>query len=236
MMDHNGKIAVVTGGNRGIGYEVCRQLALQGHRVILTSRDGLKGELAAQGLAKAGVTVSAHPLDVSSRDSVSEFSEFVQRELGRVDILVNNAAILPDEGARVLDLDVDVFRQVVETNTFGPLLLCQILVPLMLQHDYGRIVNVSSSSAQFSSLSARNPAYRLSKVALNALTVMVAQAVQGHNILVNAASPGWVRTDMGGPNAPRSLEQGADTLVWLANLPDGGPSGQFFRDREQIPW
>ena len=123
-----------------------------------------------------------------------------------------------------------------ETNVYGPLLVCQALVPLMEQNGYGRIVNMSSGMGQLSDMGAGNPAYRLSKTALNAVTAMVAAGVRGSNILVNSMCPGWVRTDMGGSGAPRSVEQGADTAVWLAMLPEGGPTGGFFRDRKLIPW
>jgi NAD(P)-dependent dehydrogenase (short-subunit alcohol dehydrogenase family) len=123
-----------------------------------------------------------------------------------------------------------------ETNFFGPLGLCQALVPLMVRQGYGRVVNVSSEAGQMASITDDTPAYRLSKLALNGLTRMVAEAVKGHNVLVNAVCPGWVRTEMGGPFAPVSVEAGAETIVWLATLPDGGPHGGFFRNRQQIEW
>lgn len=230
------RVAVVTGGNRGLGYEICRQLVQRGIRVILASRDAGKGQPAAQELSRNGAVVTSYPLDVASAASVAQFRDIVLGEVGRVDILVNNAAVLLDEELSVLDANVEIFRTSIETNTFGPLRLCQAFVPQMIQQDYGRIVNVSTNVSRISSISNYSPAYRMSKIALNALTLMVADAVKGRNILVNAATPGWVRTDMGGPGAPRSVEEGADTIVWLATLPDGGPSGQFFRDRTQIGW
>jgi NAD(P)-dependent dehydrogenase (short-subunit alcohol dehydrogenase family) len=131
---------------------------------------------------------------------------------------------------------MEVYRMTVETNLFGPLRLCQAFVPLMVQKNYGRVVNVSSGAGQITSMGRNTPSYRLSKLALNGLTLMLADSVRGSNVLVNAVCPGWVRTDMGGSSAPVSVEQGADTIVWLATLPDGGPQGGFFRRRQRIEW
>jgi NAD(P)-dependent dehydrogenase (short-subunit alcohol dehydrogenase family) len=156
---------------------------------------------------------------------------------GRCDILVNNAGIVIN-GARasVMQEPVDVVRRTLETNLYGPMQLMQALVPLMKQRRYGRIVNMSSGLGQLEGMGDGYPAYRLSKTGLNALTCMFADATQGSGILVNAACPGWVRTDMGGANATSSVEQGADTAVWLATLPDDRPNGGLFRDRAAIAW
>lgn len=230
------RVAVVTGANRGLGFETCRQLAQQGYQVVLTSRDEVKGEAAAEKLRRAGGSIVYHPLDVTSAESISRLRAFVVREFGRADVLVNNAALYLDEGRDVLDVELEVFRTTIETNVYGPLLLCQQFVPLMLKQNYGRVVNVSSGSGQLADMGSDTPAYGMSKTALNALTLMLARRVRGRNILVNAVCPGWVRTEMGGPYAPRSVEEGADTIVWLATLPDGGPNGGFFRDRQPIEW
>lgn len=131
---------------------------------------------------------------------------------------------------------LDILDATLKTNFYGPLLLCQAFVPLMKRNKYGRIVNVSSGLGQLDSLGSGYPAYELSKAALNALTLSMARELRGTNVLINAMCPGWVRTDMGGWHAPRSVEEGADTVVWLATLPDGGPQGGFFRDRQPIPW
>jgi NAD(P)-dependent dehydrogenase (short-subunit alcohol dehydrogenase family) len=153
---------------------------------------------------------------------------------GRCDILVNNAGIVADpRGSRVLDSKLATYRETLDTNLLGPLLLAQALVPLMKKNRYGRIVNISSGQGQLADMGVGTPAYRISKTALNALTRTLAAELQGSGILVNSACPGWVRTDMGGPGAPRTVEQGADTPVWLATLPDGGPTGGFFRDRNR---
>ena len=230
------RLAVITGGNRGIGFEVCRQLAKLHYRVLLTSRDPAKGQHAAQALRAEGLAIYFHPLDVANEDSVRRVSAYVRSEFGRIDVLVNNAAIYPDEGCDVLGVELGMFRTTLETNLYGPLMLSQAFAPLMLQKEYGRIVNVSSGMGQLSDLRSESPAYRMSKVGLNALTLMLADNVKGSNVLVNAACPGWVRTDMGGAEAPRSVEEGADTIVWLSTLPDSGPSGGLFRERQAISW
>lgn len=241
-MNPGQRVAIVTGANRGLGLETCRQLAVRGLTVVLASRDAGKGEQAAERLKNEGLQVRAHVLDVTRPEQVSELARFVQHELGRLDVLVNNAGVALDpsdggtDAASVLKARLPVLRATMETNVYGPLLLCQALVPLMRANGYGRIVNVSSGMGQLSEMNGRWPAYRISKVSLNALTRILADELQGTNILVNSVCPGWVRTDMGGPGATRSVQQGADTIVWLATLPDGGPSGGFFRDRKPIPW
>ncbi len=229
------RVAVVTGANRGIGFETCRQLAKKGIQVILTSRDRAKGEAAVEKLQAEGLDVSYHPLDVTDSDSVQRLAEFIKREFGQLDILVNNAGVSLDSSDSVLNTKIDTLRKTMDTNLYGPLLLCQALIPLM-KHNYGRVVNVSSGAGQLSDMTSGYPSYRISKTALNALTRILANELKGTNILVNSVCPGWVKTDMGGANAPRTPEQGADTIVWLATLPDNGPTSGFFRDRQPIPW
>jgi NAD(P)-dependent dehydrogenase (short-subunit alcohol dehydrogenase family) len=230
------KTALVTGANRGIGLETCRQLARLGYRVILTSRDEAKGLKALKALSTEAGEILYHRLDVTDQESIQSLKEFVVSWFGAVDVLINNAAILPDQFGRVLKVDVDRFRAALETNTLGPLRLCQAFIPLMRSQNFGRVVNVSSGAGQIRNMVNDMPAYRLSKIALNGLTLILAKSVKGYNVLVNAACPGWVRSDMGGPKAERNLEHGADGIVWLATLPDGGPSGGFFRDRQPISW
>lgn len=230
------RTVIVTGANRGLGFETCRQLAALGRRVVLTSRNTAKGQMAADQLQRQGGDVAYHPLDVTSADSIHQLRDFVVREFGAADGLVNNAALYLDEGRDVLDVDMEVYRLTLETNTLGPLMLCQAFVPLMVRQNYGRVVNVSSGAGQRASMAGDTPAYRLSKLALNGLTWMLADSVKGTNVLVNAVCPGWVRTDMGGPFAPVSVEAGADSIVWAATLPDGGPTGGFFRGRKPIEW
>ena len=232
------RVAVVTGANRGIGREIARQLARRPDlHVVLTARDEKKGKAAARALQEDGPAVEFHPLDVDSGKSVAALAGFLGKSRGRCDVLVNNAGILADpRGSRLLDSKVETWRETLATNVLGPLMLAQALVPLMRKHRYGRIVNVSSAMGQLSDMGTGSPAYRVSKTALNALTLILAADLGGSGILVNSMSPGWVRSDMGGPGAPRSVEQGADTAVWLATLPDNGPTGGFFKDRRPIPW
>jgi len=236
-MAETARIALVTGGNRGIGLEICRQLAARGLAVVLTARTGSEGRTAAKTLQDAGLDVEFHRLDVSSCRSIRACVSAVAERRGRIDVLVNNAGVLIDpRGSRFLDSKLDTYRETLETNFFGPLQLAQAVVPLMKAHRYGRIVNVSSEMGQLTGMSGGSSAYRISKTALNALTRILASEFRESNILANSMSPGWVRTRMGGESAPRSVAEAADTALWLATLEDGGPSGGFFRDREPIAW
>ena len=230
------RVAVVTGANRGIGFETCRQLAKKGIHVILTSRDEAKGKAAAEKLQAEELDVSYYPLDVTNSESVQRLAQFIKSEKGQLDILVNNAGVLIDSSDSLLNTKIDTLHETMDTNLFGPLLLSQALIPLMQQRNYGRVVNVSSGAGQLSDMTSGYPSYRISKTALNALTRIIANELKGTNILVNALCPGWVKTDMGGANASKTPEQGADTVVWLATLPDNGPTSGFFRDRQPIPW
>lgn len=234
-MSNENTIAIVTGANRGIGFETCRQLARRGIQVIMTSRDEARGQAAQQKLASEGLGVACHQLNVTDSGSIQRLAGDIRQQYGRLDVLINNAGVLIDQRG-VLDTDLDTVRTTMETNVYGPWRLIQALVPLMKQGGHGRIVNLSSGMGQLSDMGSGSPAYRMSKTALNALTGMLAAELRQSNILVNSMCPGWVRTDMGGASAPRSVEQGADTAVWLATLPDDGPTGGFFRDKEPIPW
>ncbi len=233
-----GRIAIVTGGNRGLGREIARQLAKADLFVVIGSRDPVKGEAAAEALRREGrANVAALGLDVADTRSVERFVKRVAEEHGPPGILVNNAGIYPEESdATVAETPTSLWRETFETNLFGAVRMCRAVLPHMKKLRRGRIVNVSSGLGQLSEMGAGGPAYRVSKAALNALTCTLAAEVAEAGILVNSMSPGWVRTDMGGPDAPRSVEEGADTTVWLCLLPSNGPTGRFFRDRKPIPW
>lgn len=230
------RIALVSGGNRGIGFEICRQLARRNVHVLLTARDERKGQQAVARLRSEGGDVQFHPLDVADAESITRIAGFVNAEFGRLDILVNNAGIYPDEDVSGLKVDLATVRRAMEVNTYGPLLLCQVFIPMMRRRHYGRVVNVSSGAGSLTEMTGGTLAYRLSKVSLNAMTRILADEVRGTGILINAMCPGWVRTTMGGRHAPRSVEEGADTAIYLATLPDNGPTGGFFGDRKPIPW
>jgi len=241
-MKRDRRLAVVTGGNRGIGLEICRQLGKKGLRVIMTARSPAKGRRAAASLRREGIEVEFHPLDVTSDASVRRLRRFLER-LGRLDVLVNNAGVYFEGGywddgdsISVFDEPLAMVERTMDVNLYGPYRLCQALIPLMLKSGYGRVVNVSSVSGQLSTMPGRETGYRLSKTALNALTRVWAAELKGSGVLVNAMCPGWVRTDMGGPHAKRTPARAAATAVWLAALPNKGPSGFFFRDRRRLPW
>ena len=230
------RIALVTGASRGIGLKVCRQLAARGIRTLLTARSEDKGRAAAGALAAEGLPVAFVRLDVTDEANLQAVAEYVTRQLGRLDILINNAAVALDRKQPGLEIGMDAVRGTIETNVYGPLRLIQLFVPVMRNHGYGRIVNVSSGLGSFSRIAAGKLAYRMSKVALNAMTRVVADELAGTNILVNAVTPGWVRTHMGGIHAERSADEGTEGILWLATLPDDGPRGKFFKDRTEFPW
>jgi NAD(P)-dependent dehydrogenase (short-subunit alcohol dehydrogenase family) len=209
------RIALVTGSTRGIGREVARQLGVRGLEVIVVGRK---------------------ELDISDERSVEAMGERVEREFGRLDVLVNNAAILLDEGKSIVDVDPHELEETWRVNVLGAFLMTKRFAPLLRKSGHGRVVNVSSGAGQLSSMSSYAPSYSISKAALNAVTIQFANALRRDRVLVNCADPGWVRTDMGGSAAPRSVEEGADTIVWLATLPDDGPTGGFFHDRKKIAW
>lgn len=225
----------MTGANRGIGLEVCRQLAARSLRVVLTARDRKKAEAAARALGETG-DVLAIQLDVTDGQSILRAAEEAERRAGHVDVVVNNAAILVGEADGVLGISMENYRRTFDTNVFGPIAVCQAFVPGMMQRRYGRVVNVSSQAGQLAKMSSYAPAYSMSKTALNSFTRQLAAATQRSDVLVNSGCPGWVRTAMGGSSAPRSVEQGADTIVWLATLPSNGPTGGFFSDRKPVDW
>ena len=231
------RIAIVTGGNRGLGREIARQLMKAEVFVVVGARDKARCDAALEFLRREGPNVDAFPLDVTDTRMVKRFVEQVDKQHGAPSILVNNAGIYPEAtSARVVDTPTSVWRETFETNLFGAVRMCREVVPLMKKLRYGRIVNISSGLGQLHQMGEGSPAYRVSKAALNALTKTLSAEAAGSGILVNSMSPGWVKTDMGGESAPRTVEEGADTAVWLALLPSNGPTGQFFRDRKPIPW
>jgi NAD(P)-dependent dehydrogenase (short-subunit alcohol dehydrogenase family) len=228
------KIAIVTGANRGIGYEVCRQLAESGYQVILTARNREKGKKAAEILLNDGLDVKFRQVDISDRQSITNFAT----NLGSlpIHILVNNAAIYYDSYNLAVKPDFILAEEAIQTNVLGAWRMITAILPLMKSVPDARIVNVSSASGMMEGMGGGAPAYSLTKAALNVLTIKLAAELSQTGIKVNAVCPGWVRTDMGGSNAPRSVEQGAKGIVWAATLPYDGPTGGFFRDGKRLPW
>ena len=233
------RVALVTGGNRGIGLEVARILVRQGVHVVIGARDGEKGRAAAAALAAGDGHAGGIALDVTDAASRGRAIAEIEQRIGPIDILVNNAAVLLEPGgfrSSFFDLSSDMMRDTFETNIIAPSELMRAILPGMRARGFGRVVNVSSIAGQLSQMRSGYPAYRMSKSAMNALTRTVAAEVQEANVKINSACPGWCRTGMGGAAAVRSAEEGADTIAWLATLPDDGPSGQFFQDRQPIAW
>ncbi len=234
-MSTESPIVVVTGGNRGIGLEICRQLAERGAQVVLTARRAEAGKEAVRKLAAQKLKAQFHPLDVTDPESIEDLRDYLSRASGRLDVLINNAGIIADDDTSVLEVKLSAVRTTFETNTLAPLQLAQALAPLLKRSKSGRIVNISSGMGALSDVGSDHAAYRLSKTALNAVTGMLAAELDGE-VAVNCMSPGWVKTDMGGPNAERDVAEGADTAVWLALDAPRDLTGKFLRDRKVIPW
>jgi NAD(P)-dependent dehydrogenase (short-subunit alcohol dehydrogenase family) len=230
------KTALITGANRGLGFEVARQLAEKAFHVFLSSRHREAGEKAAAALQKDGAEVSFVELDVSDLESIKGAAQEVAATVDHLDVLVNNAAILEDEHLAVLEVDADLMQRTLATNTTGPLLVTQAFYPLLAKSDFGRVINVSSGAGALSEMGTYSPAYSISKAALNAVTVQLASAFKHKSIAVNSVCPGWVRTGMGGRHAPLSVTQGADTIVWLATEAPKSLTGKFLRERKVIQW
>lgn len=267
------KTILVTGANRGIGFEICRQLDLMGHQVILGSRDLLKGQEAAMKLSDR---ITVKQLDVTEPESVALLYDYFSDTFGKLDVLINNAALgesavdkqmqgissvigfidlnlkpigkiarkltpaLRKAGALnqrpdIINVEPDHIRKIMETNFYSALSMIQVFIPLLEKSNDGRIINISSGNGQLKNLPPDYPAYSLSKAGLNAMTIMFSKALETKGIKVNAMCPGWVKTDMGGPNAPRNVDEGAQTAIWLATEPQI-PTGKFFRDCKVIEW
>jgi len=235
------KLAIVTGANRGMGFETCRQLGPLGYRVILTARDIHAGREAAGKLKGEGLQVEAFQLDLNRPEEIARLVMIARRDWGQVHTLVNNAGIYLERNAKVIGKNISVFesrmeviRSILETNVLGPLSLSQGIIAIMRENNYGRVVNLSSGMGQLSDMYGGAPGFRLACVCTNALTRIFAHELNGTNVLVNSVDPGWVRTHT--KEATRSIEEGVTTTVWLATLPDGGPSGLFIRDKRPIAW
>lgn len=230
-----GDIALVTGGNRGIGFEVCRQLASAGFLVLLTARDARKAKAAADALRSAG-RVEPLVMDVADANSIANAAAEVAKQYERLDVLINNAGINYDTWETVANADINgTVMETITTNLLGPWRVCQAFLPMLRKSRAGRIVNVSSESGSLAEMGAGPPAYQVTKAALNALTRTLAGELRGSRILVNSVCPGWVATDMGGSGG-RPVADGAAGIVWAATLPKDGPTGGFFRDGEPLPW
>ena len=258
----NSRIALVTGSDRGIGFEVSRELGQLGYTVILTAPDPKKGRAASSKLRKEGLNIVFHALDVASDRSVAQLRKFVASKFRRLDVLVNNAGVMLDvghsklegslakrlkkipsrkdygQGRPLLETGLELIRITLEINTLGPLRMSQAFIPMMKKAGYGRVVNVSSRLGQLQDMGDEDtvPAYQLSKTALNAVTRMLSDDCRGTNVAVNSVCPGWTRTALGGAGAPQTTRQAAQTIIWLATQPDSGPTGDFFAEKKRISW
>jgi len=236
MSSNNQRIALIIGANRGIGREAAKQLALRGFHVVIAARDQAKGQQAAKDLEMGRGKATFLPVDVSKSESICSAASHFGAIADHLDVLINNAAVYPDEGMTILSVPRDRINETFHTNVFGPLEATQAFVPFLRRSAAARAINVSSGYGQLDGLSPDAPTYCLSKLALNGLTIMLAQVLKADRIAVNSMCPGWVRTDMGGSNATLSVEEGADTAVWLADEAPHELTGKFFRKRQEIPW
>jgi NAD(P)-dependent dehydrogenase (short-subunit alcohol dehydrogenase family) len=228
-------VAVVTGGNRGIGLEVCRQLAARGYAVVLGSRDPRRGEIAAKELDPEGERITPCHIEVDNSVNVGQLGDWVRERFGRVDAVVNNASTPPDRWVIAGNTDLSPVAEALDVNLFGAWRVTQTLLPLLRLSPRPRVVNVSSEGGSIALMRGGNPAYSVSKAALNALTKMLAGELYRDGILVNAVCPGWTSSD-GAQGGGRSYAQGAASVVWAVTLPNGGPTGTFTRDGRELPW
>jgi NAD(P)-dependent dehydrogenase (short-subunit alcohol dehydrogenase family) len=235
------RVVLVTGANRGIGREVVRQVVDAGDVALLSARNVDQAreqadmEDEAVAVAGHGGRVEVVPLDVTEPDSIKEAVQQVDERHGRIDVLVNNAAIHYDSWQRGITADLQVVEEAFQTNVLGAWRVTQAFLPLLRRSDHPRVVNVSSESGSLASMGGGTPAYSVTKAALNALTRVLAAELRSEGVLVNAVCPGWTKTDMGGP-AGRPVAAGAASVMWAVDLPDDGPSGGFFRDGRALPW
>jgi NAD(P)-dependent dehydrogenase (short-subunit alcohol dehydrogenase family) len=229
------RIALVTGANKGIGYEIARQIGERGYHVLVGARKADAGKQAVASLQKGGASAEFVAIDVSDRASIQKAAETVAATFDHLDVLVNNAAIMEDAKS-ITEVPDDLLLRTLTTNTFGPLRVTRAFLPLLAKSSRASVVNMSSGLGQLSDMGDTYPAYSISKTALNAVTRQFAAALRDKGISVNSVCPGWVKTDMGGANAPRTVQQGADTVTWLATEAPRDLTGQFLRDRKVIPW
>ena len=229
------KKALITETNKGIGYEVARQLAAKGFHVFVGARNAKAGRKATAEIAKKCGKGTFLEIDVADEGSVTRAAREFSNIEDRLDVLVNNAGIIADGDKAILEISDDLFRKTLETNTLGALRVTRAFVPLLRKSKAPRVINVSSGGGQLTGgADGWSPAYCISKTALNGVTVQLAAALP--KFAVNSVCPGWVRTEMGGENASRSVEEGADTIVWLASEAPQDLTGKFLRDRKEIPW
>jgi NAD(P)-dependent dehydrogenase (short-subunit alcohol dehydrogenase family) len=231
-------ITVITGANRGLGRAAALRLAtVEGHQVVATAREPAHLEALAKEVAEGGGRLDCRPLDVTDAESAARLAAWLQDRYGRVDVLINNAGIFAESyETSIVDMPLAALQATLDTNLFGVLRVTQALAPLLGSSRAGRIINLSSGMGQLADMGTGAPAYRISKTALNAVTRILAGDLAAAGIKVNAVCPGWCRTDMGGESAPRTAEEGVDTVIWLATQTGDGPTGDFFRDRQPIPW
>ncbi|MEO1764371.1 MAG: SDR family NAD(P)-dependent oxidoreductase [Cyanobacteria bacterium J06629_18] len=229
------KIALVTGGNRGIGFAITQGLLKKGYQVIIASRSLDKAKQAAEELNSIDKTIPVE-LDVADDNSINQAFKNIESQIDKLDVLINNAGIYPDEGISILDIDRELLDKTLNVNTFGAIRMVQEFLPLLKKSSDARIINVSSGYGEIDGLSANVPSYCLSKLALNGANIMLSQSLRSQNIAVNAICPGWVKTDMGGDSAPRTPEQGADTAIWLATEASRNETGKYWRDRKVISY
>ena len=230
------KTALVTGGNKGIGFAICKGLLDKGFTVFLAARNVEKGKAAVEKLSTDTNSVQLVELDITDDRSIKNAVASVSQITDALDVLVNNAGIYPDDGVNILTVSRDLLIKAMNTNAFSPISITQAFLPLLERADNPKVINVSSGNGQLDGISANFPSYSLSKLALNGATILLADTLKSKGIAVYAMCPGWVKTDMGGDSAPRTPEEGADTAIWLATEASIKESGKFFRNRTEQPY